>query len=637
MRVLVPFGTRPEIVKLAPVVAAHPRGRGTTWSRSRRVSTTTRSSSDTFFADLALEPDVRHDVAGRRGGPHRCAPVARLRRPGRRGVRPGARARRHEHRPRVRARGSPVRRAGRAPRGRPPLVQPAVARGGQPARRRRGRVPPARTDRARGAGSCSTRASHRSGSRSSATRSPTCSGVSPRPVTNRARVAGIVVTAHRATNVDVPERLRASRRARAAAVRRVRTRCASPSIRARGPDWTSAGALAELHAIDGLVLEPPLRFAEMLEAVARGPHRRHRLRRPAGGGFVVRRARASSFARRPRDGKASSQARPHWWGSTWSAPSRWHASSPPSKRRSAPGTCRVPTATVTSGRASLALCTMPTPTGCSVSSSPSSTRECPRRSSTRSQHDAPGPRDRRGVLRPGRHALSAGGVARRRMGAVAARAATDGDRLAGDAAPPWTSPQRKVRTGATSSTERSLHSAPRPTASDVLVRTFRGVRPLHAHALPGRRARARTPVQTGPARPDLRRRPRDPARQAGGPRLRRSVLGDRRGATSTAASTASPIRSPSGVAVESPRRRARVDRLRRGPPGEGRRRRVACRPRARSACARASGRRHRMIRGPGPSLPTAADAIDLVERDARAQTVSTPTSSRNSTSPGTRR
>ncbi len=37
------------------------------------------------------------------------------------------------------------------------------------------------------------------------------------------------------------------------------------------------------------------------------------------------------------------------------------------------------------------------------------------------------------------------------------------------------------------------------------------------------------------------------------------------------------------------------------------------------------------------SLPTAADAIDLVSATLDAQTVSTPTSSRNSTSPGTRR
>jgi UDP-N-acetylglucosamine 2-epimerase (non-hydrolysing) len=61
MRVLVPFGTRPEIVKLSPVVTAF-RDAG-----DQVVTVATGQHEDpllaaSFFADLAIEPDVRHEL-----------------------------------------------------------------------------------------------------------------------------------------------------------------------------------------------------------------------------------------------------------------------------------------------------------------------------------------------------------------------------------------------------------------------------------------------------------------------------------------------------------------------------------------------------------------------------------------------
>ncbi len=61
MRILVPFGTRPEIVKLAPVVGAL-RAAG---YEVRTVATGQHSDprlADRFFADLGLEPDTRWDL-----------------------------------------------------------------------------------------------------------------------------------------------------------------------------------------------------------------------------------------------------------------------------------------------------------------------------------------------------------------------------------------------------------------------------------------------------------------------------------------------------------------------------------------------------------------------------------------------
>jgi len=60
---LVPFGTRPEFVKLAPVVAAL-RGAG---HRVRAVATGQHydaTMADAFFAELGLDPDERWELAG---------------------------------------------------------------------------------------------------------------------------------------------------------------------------------------------------------------------------------------------------------------------------------------------------------------------------------------------------------------------------------------------------------------------------------------------------------------------------------------------------------------------------------------------------------------------------------------------
>ncbi|HET9090999.1 MAG TPA: UDP-N-acetylglucosamine 2-epimerase, partial [Acidimicrobiales bacterium] len=62
-RVLVPAGTRPEFVKLAPVVAAL-RAAGLA---TRVVATGQHhdaAMAGSFFAELGLEPDARHELAG---------------------------------------------------------------------------------------------------------------------------------------------------------------------------------------------------------------------------------------------------------------------------------------------------------------------------------------------------------------------------------------------------------------------------------------------------------------------------------------------------------------------------------------------------------------------------------------------
>ena len=79
--------------------------------------------------------------------------------------------------------------------------------------------------------------------------------------------AGVLVTAHRATNVDRPERLGQLvelLRGLAAELPPVRFPV-HPRTRAR---LDEAGALTELERIVGLRLEAPLRYAEMLDAIA---------------------------------------------------------------------------------------------------------------------------------------------------------------------------------------------------------------------------------------------------------------------------------------------------------------------------------------------------------------------------------
>jgi len=61
MRLLVPFGTRPEIVKLAPVVEAL-RAAGDTVHAVATGQHDDPLLADAFFADLALEPDHRHEL-----------------------------------------------------------------------------------------------------------------------------------------------------------------------------------------------------------------------------------------------------------------------------------------------------------------------------------------------------------------------------------------------------------------------------------------------------------------------------------------------------------------------------------------------------------------------------------------------
>ena len=63
VRLLVPFGTRPEVVKLAPVVAAL-RRTVTPSARSRPASTTTGGSPTTSSPTSTLEPDVRWELPG---------------------------------------------------------------------------------------------------------------------------------------------------------------------------------------------------------------------------------------------------------------------------------------------------------------------------------------------------------------------------------------------------------------------------------------------------------------------------------------------------------------------------------------------------------------------------------------------
>jgi UDP-N-acetylglucosamine 2-epimerase (non-hydrolysing) len=63
MRILVPFGTRPEIVKLSPVVAAL-RAAGVEVCAIATGQHDDPRLSDVFFSELSLAPDVRHTLPG---------------------------------------------------------------------------------------------------------------------------------------------------------------------------------------------------------------------------------------------------------------------------------------------------------------------------------------------------------------------------------------------------------------------------------------------------------------------------------------------------------------------------------------------------------------------------------------------
>jgi len=265
MRIVVPFGTRPEIVKLAPVVEALRAARHDV----RAIATGQHDDpllADAFFADLALAPDVRHQLpngesarlgaltahahddigvlapdvvlalgdtntvpayalAARRHG----VPFAHLE-AGLRSFNPRSI---EEVNRRVGAVAAslqlaPTQLAARF------LLDEGVA-----------------ADRIEVVGNPITDVLRR---------------LAPPPRPTRER-AGVVVTAHRATNVDVPDRLAhlvALLRALASEYAPVRFPV-HPRTRAR---LAAAGALETLEATSGLEIEEPLRYPEMLDAVA---------------------------------------------------------------------------------------------------------------------------------------------------------------------------------------------------------------------------------------------------------------------------------------------------------------------------------------------------------------------------------
>ena len=265
MRVLVPFGTRPEIVKLAPVVAAF-RDTGD------HVITVATGQHDepllaaSFFADLAIEPDVRHDLPSGEGPrmgalvEHAYADVA-------------------AHDPEVvvalgdtntvPAYALAARRAG---------VPVAHLEAGLRSFNQRSLE---EVNRAIAAATASLqlaptvlaaaflRAEGHDDARVHVVGNPVTDVLRrlappPRPVDER---DGLLVTAHRATNVDDPDRL-----ARLVALLE---RLAATSASVRFPvhprthqRLTSAGMLDRLERSPGLRLEPPLRYPEMLEAIA---------------------------------------------------------------------------------------------------------------------------------------------------------------------------------------------------------------------------------------------------------------------------------------------------------------------------------------------------------------------------------
>jgi len=264
-RILVPFGTRPEIVKLAPVIEAlHGAGHDV-----HSVATGQHDDpmlSEAFFADLTVDPDVRHVLP--EGESARIGVLV---------------AHAYEDVPRVepdvvvvlgdtntvpayalaaRRFGVPVAHLEAGLRSFNPRSLEEVNRrvGGVTASlqlaptelaarflRDEG-IPP---ERIRVVGNPITDVLLRL-------------APPPRPPDDR---HGVVVTAHRATNVDDPARLARLvelLRGLATDVGSVRFPV-HPRTRAR---LEETGALATLERTPGLQLEPPLRYADMLDAVA---------------------------------------------------------------------------------------------------------------------------------------------------------------------------------------------------------------------------------------------------------------------------------------------------------------------------------------------------------------------------------
>jgi UDP-N-acetylglucosamine 2-epimerase (non-hydrolysing) len=265
MRILVPFGTRPEIVKLAPVVAAMREADDDVVA----VATGQHDDpllSDAFFADLSLEPDVRHVL------------------PEGEGDRIGALL---SHAYEDLADGSFDLVVALGDTNTVPAYALAARRFGVPVAHLEAGLrsfnPRSLEELNRRVGAAA--ASLQLAPTDLARRFLLDEGIAPEriqvvgnPITDVLRSLapprnepatrhGIIVTAHRATNVDVPERL-----ARLVElVRRLADEFAPvrfplhPRTRAR---LEAAGALAELQSTDGLLLEAPLRFVEMLEAIA---------------------------------------------------------------------------------------------------------------------------------------------------------------------------------------------------------------------------------------------------------------------------------------------------------------------------------------------------------------------------------
>ncbi|HEY8217832.1 MAG TPA: UDP-N-acetylglucosamine 2-epimerase (non-hydrolyzing) [Acidimicrobiia bacterium] len=265
MRVLTAFGTRPEIVKLAPVVEAL-RAAGHDVHAIATGQHDDPTMTDAFFDDLSLVPDVRHDL------------------PGDEAARVGALLT-HAYHDVAGASADVVVLLGDT------NTVPAYAL----AARRFG-VPVAHLEA--GLRSFNMRSleevNRRVGAAAASLQlAPTelaatflrDEGIAPErirvvgnPITDVLRRcaparqppesrAGLLVTAHRATNVDDPDRLGQLvdlLRALADDLAPVRFPV-HPRTRSR---LDEAGALAALEDTAGLRLEPPLRYGEMLRAVA---------------------------------------------------------------------------------------------------------------------------------------------------------------------------------------------------------------------------------------------------------------------------------------------------------------------------------------------------------------------------------
>jgi len=265
MRLLVPFGTRPEIVKLAPVVEAVRAG-GDTVDTVATGQHDDPLLADAFFADLALEPDHRHKLpsgeSARAGAllAHAYDDIARLGPDavlmlGDTNTVPayGLAARRH---------GVPVAHLEAG-------LRSFNARSLEEVNRR---VAAATASLHLAPTPLASRFLEREGvpeARRPVVGNPITDVLRRLAPPRRAAVErqGVLVTAHRATNVDDPDRLDRlvqllRRLARELAPVRFPLH---PRTQAR---LAASGALDGLGSTPGLTLEPPLRYPAMLDALA---------------------------------------------------------------------------------------------------------------------------------------------------------------------------------------------------------------------------------------------------------------------------------------------------------------------------------------------------------------------------------